>query len=182
MLSASEIPAAIDEFQHQIYAGDRQQAEQHFAGDLDCGDTTFVARAGEALAGFITIRWQSDYEPFRRERIPFIHHLEVQPEFKRRGIATALMDAAEALIATRSRRVCICVGLFPAYAPAQRLYVKRGYVPDGRGVCNGHRPIQEGEKMGHHLLLWLIKELDAQQSPPAYTEGHADAPSGSAEA
>ena len=71
------------------------------------------------------------------------------------------MDAAERLTATRAARVCICVGLFTAYGPAQRLYVKRGYIPDGRGVCDGHRPLREGETVtiDHNLLFWLIKDL-----------------------
>ena len=122
-----------------------------------------LATAGDRLAGYVTIRWQSAYEPFKLEGIPFIHHLEVFPDFQRRGIGSALMDEAERLIATRSRKACICVGLFGAYGPAQRLYVKRGYIPDGRGVCDGHRPLSPGERVeiGHHLLLWLTKNLDA---------------------
>ena len=75
---------------------------------------------------------------------------------------TALMEAAERPLATRSRKACICVGLFEAYGPAQRLYARRGYVPDGRGVCEGHRPLRPGERVeiGHHLLLWLLKDLE----------------------
>jgi len=161
-LLPGNIPAAIDEFAERVYNGDRSEAERHFGGHLDGKADTFVARVGGRLAGYITIRWESEYEPFRREGIPFIHHLEVFPKFQRRGIGSALMDAAEALIATRARKACICVGLFGAYGPAQRLYVKRGYVPDGRGVCEGHRPLEPGERVeiGHHLLLWLTKELN----------------------
>ena len=41
------------------------------------------------------------------------------------------MDEAEALIATRASKAGITVGLFDAYGPAQRLYARKGYVPDG---------------------------------------------------
>ena len=53
------------------------------------------------------------------------------------------------------------MGLFDAYGPAQRLYARRGYVPDGRGVCQGHRPLVHGEcvTLDHDLILWLTKEL-----------------------
>ena len=57
----------------------------------------------------------------------------------------------------------ICVGIFGAYGPAQRLYVKRGYIPDGRGVCKGHVPIRRGEThvVDHDLIIWLTKSLRA---------------------
>jgi GNAT superfamily N-acetyltransferase len=162
-LLPGDIPAAIDEFTELVYKGERSEAERHFGGHLDGKADSFVARLGDRLAGYITVRWESEYEPFRREGIPFIHHLEVFPEFQRRGIGSGLMDAAEGMIATRSRKACICVGLWSAYGAAQRLYVKRGYVPDGRGVCDGHRPLEPGERVeiGHHLLLWFTKELKA---------------------
>ena len=44
------------------------------------------------------------------------------------------MDAAEALASEASDVVCIGVGMYPGYGAAQRLYVKRGYVPDGSGL------------------------------------------------
>ena len=54
--------------------------------------------------------------------------------FRRRGVATLLMDAAEQL--ARGRGVAtlgITVGLPGEYGPAQRLYGRRGYIPDGPG-------------------------------------------------
>jgi len=44
------------------------------------------------------------------------------------------MDVGEQLIATRAVKAGITVGLFDDYGPAQRLYAKRGYLPDGRGA------------------------------------------------
>jgi len=71
------------------------------------------------------------------------------------------MDAAEQLIATRATQAGITVGLFAEYGPAQRLYAKRGYVPDGRGACQGLRPLTPGETVtvDHDLILWLTKAL-----------------------
>ena len=51
-----------------------------------------------------------------------------------RGIGTALMDVAEALAAERCDMVSLGVGLHYGYGSAQRMYVKRGYIPDGTGV------------------------------------------------
>ena len=46
-----------------------------------------------------------------------------------------------------------------SYRAAQRLYVLRGYVPDGNGVyCRGRFP-QEGEqvRLDDDLVLYLVK-------------------------
>lgn len=71
------------------------------------------------------------------------------------------MDAVEELIQTRADRVGICVRLFDAYGPAQRLYAKRGYIPDGRGACFRHQALRKGDviTVGHDHLIWLVKEL-----------------------
>ena len=124
-LSPADIPAAIDEFAELVYEGDYGEAERHFEGHLDGTSDSIVARVEGHLAGYITVRWESMHEPFRREGIPFINHLEVFPEFQRRGIGSALMDAAERLIATRSRRARICVGVFSAYGAAQKRWLHR---------------------------------------------------------
>jgi hypothetical protein len=44
------------------------------------------------------------------------------------------MDEAEQTVARRSRVVGIGVGMYPDYGTAQRMYVRRGYIPDGRGL------------------------------------------------
>ena len=51
-----------------------------------------------------------------------------------RGVGSALMDAVEALAAVTSDTVCLGVGLHSGYGAAQRMYVLRGYVPDGSVV------------------------------------------------
>ncbi|WP_417419328.1 hypothetical protein [Hominenteromicrobium sp.] len=43
-------------------------------------------------------------------------------------------SSVEALAAETSDTVCLGVGLHSGYGAAQRMYVLRGYVPDGSGV------------------------------------------------
>ena len=57
--------------------------------------------------------------------------MNVLPAFRGKGIATRLLRRAEGEIACRSDIIGIGVGLHPGYNDAQRLYGKRGYVPDG---------------------------------------------------
>ena len=158
-------PGQVDEvtelFTHHVYEGNRDQAITHLAGHREGEADTLIAYAGGSLAGFLTIRWHSNYPGFRDQNIPLIQQIEVFPQFQRRGIASQLMEHAERLIATRARQAGICVGLFDAYGPAQRLYARRGYVPDGQGACQDHRPLKYGETVTitHDLLIWMTKEL-----------------------
>jgi len=72
------------------------------------------------------------------------------------------MDAAEQLARTRGiATLGITVGLSAEYGPAQRMYGRRGYVPDGRGACQGQRPLSQGARvtMDHDLIIWLTKDL-----------------------
>lgn len=55
----------------------------------------------------------------------------------------------------------LCVGIFDDYGRAQRLYAKRGFIPDGRGVCKGHTPLRCGQdvRVDDDLLLWLTRNV-----------------------
>ncbi|MDQ2841742.1 MAG: GNAT family N-acetyltransferase [Acidobacteriota bacterium] len=80
-------------------------------------------------------------------KIPEIQDLNVLPGFRRKGIATQLLDRAECEIASRSEVVGIGVGLHPGYNDAQRLYGKRGYIPDGQGITYRDRYLRQGEQV-----------------------------------
>ena len=113
------------------------------------------------FAGYLTICWTSMNEPFRERSIPEIVDFNVLEKFRRMGIGTELMDKAESEIVRVSSVAGIGVGLTPDYGAAQRLYVLRGYVPNGLGVYYRHHPIQYGEdlKVDDDLVLYLTKEL-----------------------
>jgi hypothetical protein len=71
------------------------------------------------------------------------------------------MDAAESEAALIAGRVCLAVGLHSGYGPAQRMYIKRGYVPDGSGVWYKGRQLEQYAPCVNDddLLLYLSKEL-----------------------
>ena len=123
-----------------------------------------LAFADGEFAGYVTIRWQSDYPPFQAEGIPEIQDFNVLPEFRRQGIGSRLMDGAEREIAEYSEVVGIGVGLYADYGSAQRLYVSRGYVPDGRGVSYRYRVVPPGESVpvDDDLVLWFTKRLNGR--------------------
>jgi GNAT superfamily N-acetyltransferase len=120
-----------------------------------------VATLSEAFAGYVTLSWQSTYPFFRDQQLPEIQDLNVLPQFRRGGVGSALLDAAEARAAASVRQVGIRVGLDRGYAAAQRLYVRRGYVPDGLGLACGDRAVAFGESVvvDHDLLLSFTKAV-----------------------
>jgi GNAT superfamily N-acetyltransferase len=121
----------------------------------------FVAFSGGTFAGYVTVNWQPDYPPLSLAGTPEIQDLNVLPAWRRRGIASRLLDEAEGLAARQSDRVGIGVGLHPGYNVAQRLYVLRGYVPDGHGVTAGNMFVREGQTivLDDDVVLHLIKRL-----------------------
>jgi len=120
-----------------------------------------VAELGDAFAGYGCVVWESSHAAFREKSIPEVSDLNVLPAFRRKGIATAIMNRAEALIAERSETAGIGFGIYEDYGGAQRMYVLRGYVPDGRGCTSHHKPVQGGDRVraDDALVLWLTKRL-----------------------
>jgi GNAT superfamily N-acetyltransferase len=102
------------------------------------------AAAGECIAlsaefdgepaGYINVYFGPHAGPFTERDICCIVDFGVLDTYRRRGVGSALMDAAEAIAAGRGDEVCLGVGLHSGYGSAQRMYVKRGYIPDGSGV------------------------------------------------
>lgn len=173
---AAADPAAFEAAFSEVGWSKPANLFQRYLREQSSGErSVLVARLDGRFAGYVTIGWTSDYPPFREARIPEVQDFNVLPPLQRRGVGAALMDAAEALAAARSPIVGIGVGLHPGYGAAQRLYVRRGYVPDGRGVAwrePGDRPYRTVEayspvRADDDLILFFTKQLGRQASPDA---------------
>lgn len=117
-----------------------------------------VAFVANEFAGYVTVNWHPTYLPLAEVGIPEIQDLNVLPRFRRRGIATRLLDHAEEIAHARCEAVGIGVGLHPGYGAAQRLYVLRGYVPDGKGVTYRDEFASEGQRVVlDDLVLHFVK-------------------------
>lgn len=121
---------------------------------------TLVALYEGSFAGWLHLLSESGYSYFAEKGIPEINNFDVVPTRRRLGIGNALMDAIEQIAFEKHSLVGIGVGLFHTYGNAQRLYAKRGYIPDGRGIMDGNEQVQLGSyvHVGHDLALWMIKE------------------------
>ena len=119
-----------------------------------------VAEVGGALAGYITILPCAKQGPFA-EIYPELSDFNVFEPFQNQGIGNLLLEEAEKRVKLISDKVTLGVGLHSGYGPAQRLYIKRGYIPDGSGVWyQNHRPAMNAtcEDIGD-LVLYLSKYL-----------------------
>lgn len=136
---------------YERYLAEKEMGHRH----------VWVAHSGDRLAGYVTLNWRPTYPPFQAERTPEIQDLNVLPAFRRRGIGSALLDTAETKAGERTTIVGVAVGLGSEYGPAQRLYVDRGYVPDGRGVAYNYRTARYGEQVvvDDGLVLCFTKTL-----------------------
>ena len=138
------------------------QYERYFQEQkAGCRDV-LVALIDDVFAGYLTIVWEPKYKPFHDNHIPEVQDFNVLPAFRRRRIGTALMDTAEELVAIRSKTVGIGVGMYPDYGNAQRLYVLRGYIPDGRGLTYKYQVLKPLEHTinDDDLVLYFTKSLN----------------------
>lgn len=122
---------------------------------------TFIAYIGGDFAGLVNVVFESLYPYFRANDIPEINDLMVIPRFRRQGVAKKLMDEAEAYAAQRYTHIGLGVGLYKDFGPAQRLYMKYGYVPDGNGLMYNNEPVIPGSsvRVDNDLLIYLYKQL-----------------------
>ncbi len=100
--------------------------------------------------------------PFKGKDLPEIHDFSVLEKYQRKGIGGRLMDAAEQIAARYADTVCLGVGLCGSYGSAQRMYVRRGYVPDGSGVWYRGKQCVQYETactVDDDLILYLSKKL-----------------------
>ena len=119
-----------------------------------------VAEVKGALVGYITILPCAKQGPFA-EIYPELSDFNVFEPFQNQGIGNLLLEEAEKRVRLISDKVTLGVGLHSGYGPAQRLYIKRGYIPDGSGVWyQNHQPAMNAvcEDIGE-LVLYLSKNL-----------------------
>lgn len=124
--------------------------------------SVIVARIANVFSGYVTIKWQSEYAGFNLNHIPEIADLNVLPHFRKQGIGTKLLLACEALAKERKcSKIGLGVGLTADYGSAQRLYVRLGYIPDGKGIHYKNKVLNYSDTalVDDDLVLYFNKSL-----------------------
>lgn len=137
------------ESQFLVYLEERGKSERQ----------VFVAELRGLPVGYVCLLPEAPGGPFKGKGIPCISDFNVLMAYQRLGIGTLLMDAVEQAAFLVSDRVCIGVGMHSGYGSAQRMYVKRGYVPDGSGLWYRDDHLAEGAACANddELVLYFSK-------------------------
>ena len=119
-----------------------------------------VAEVEGAVAGYITILPSAKHGPFA-EVYPELSDFNVFEPFRNQGIGNQLLEEAEQRVKFVSSKLTLGVGLHLGYGPAQRLYIRRGYIPDGTGVWYRNKSLEIGASCqnDNDLVLYLSKDL-----------------------
>ncbi|MBR3764803.1 MAG: GNAT family N-acetyltransferase [Clostridia bacterium] len=116
-------------------------------------------------AGAVYVYWNAKEGPFKDKNWPYIVDFSVLQKYQRRGVGSRMMDAAELIAAQHADIVCLGVGLCREYGSAQRMYARRGYIPDGSGVWYQDKPCVQYETVctvDDDLVLYMTKKLHGQ--------------------
>lgn len=160
-LSLESIPVLVQAFDQLGWNKPASLFEGYHADMVAGRRLVFVAWLDGEFAGYVTLLWESWYPFFREQGIPEIVDLNVLPHLRNQGIGSLLLDIAEQHACKKSLKVGLGVGLLKDYGAAQRLYMKRGYLPDGKGISYACEPVGYGQQVcaDDDLLLWLVKHL-----------------------
>ena len=156
----SEDAAAFEAaFAAQGWHKPRSQFERYLREQQLGRRSVVVAELDGAPVGYITVLSCRESGPFAGRGFPELSDFNVLKAFQRRGIGTRLMDEAEQIAFAQSNVITIGVGLHSGYGAAQKMYVRRGYVPDGSGVWYRDEPLAENApcRNDDDLVLYFSK-------------------------
>ena len=148
-------------FINQGWPGREEILARYFL-EQECGEReVLVAEVEGAVAGYITILPDAKQGPFAG-MAPELSDFNVFEPFQNQGIGNLLLEEAEKRVRLISDKVTLGVGLHSEYGSAQRLYIKRGYIPDGTGVWYRNQPLEMNTTIQNNddLVLYLSKELE----------------------
>ena len=139
----------------------REEVLTRYFEEQESGEReVLVAEVEGAVAGYITILPSAKHGPFA-EIYPELSDFNVFEPFRNQGIGNQLLEEAEKRVKFVSSKVTLGVGLHLGYGPVQRLYIRRGYIPDGTGVWYRNQPLEMNATCQNNddLVLYLVKEL-----------------------
>lgn len=147
---------------YNLYEQIGKKDEGYFETCLEKECLILIASKEDQDIGFVILNFDPKYSLYKTLEIPEIQDLNVLPDERQQGAATALVNACESIAEDQgAEQVGISVGLTKDYGPAQRLYVKLGYVPDGNGITYDREGVVFGQSYAadDDLCLMMIKEL-----------------------
>lgn len=160
-LVRDDIKIFVEEENAQGWQTTADKFEMRLSHQADGKSISLAAEYNGEPAGYINVYTNSEWGAFANTGYPEIVDFAVLEKFRRKGIGTKLMETAEQISSEYADTVYLGVGLHSGYGSAQRMYVKRGYIPDGKGVWYGHSVCEPYAdcKNDDDLVLYLSKKL-----------------------
>jgi len=160
-MKESDIKDLSRGFINQGWPGREEILARYFLEQKSGEREVLVAEIDGAVAGYITILPDAKQGPFAG-MAPELSDFNVFESFQNQGIGNLLMEEAENRVKLFSDKVTLGVGLHSGYGPAQRLYIKRGYIPDGSGVWYRNQPLEMNDTIQNNddLVLYLSKKFE----------------------
>ena len=121
-----------------------------------------MAFKNKTAVAFGILNFEPKYNLYKKLDIPEIQDLNVVSVERQQGIATTLIEAFENMVRDQGlESIGISVGLTKDYGPAQRLYCKLGYMPDGNGIAYDREGVTFGTPYpaDDNLCLMMVKTL-----------------------
>ena len=150
-----------DEEIAQGWNADIKKYEMRLADQKSGKAVSLTAEYLGKAAGYINVYFNAQNGAFGGKGYPEIVDFGVLEKYRKTGIGSRLMDIAEEIAGQYADTVYLGVGLHSGYGSAQRMYVKRGYIPDGSGVW--YRDVICGQyaecRNDDDLVLYLSKHL-----------------------
>ena len=160
-LQQSDAQIITDEEIAQGWQATVDKYEMRLKDQSEGKSISLVAEYGGKIAGYINVYLDSEWGAFANQGYPEIVDFGVLEKYRRNGIGTKLMDIAEQIASEYSDTVYLGVGMHSGYGSAQRMYVKRGYIPDGTGVWYGEKVCEPYADCCNDddLVLYFSKKL-----------------------
>lgn len=136
--------------------------EQWFKEQQEGIRTVCVLERQNQFLGYGSLLRVSEYPYFREKNIPDVSAIWIDEPFRRHGLGKKLIEHLESIARHEAyKTIGIGVGLYKDYGPAQKLYFKMGYQPDGNGITYKGNWVVPGAQhpVDDDLLIWLSKPL-----------------------
>lgn len=154
----NKFPIAFDE---QNWNKPLEQFEAYLKKQSNNEVYVLVATIDGNVAGYTLLYPKAISKAFASLEIPEIVDFNVLEKYQKQGIGNKLLDVAEDIASKLNNKVGLGVGLHSGYGAAQKIYVKRGYIPNGDGVWYKDKILKPHEEYcnDNELVLYLSKNL-----------------------
>lgn len=160
-MKAADVERIHEAFAQQGWSKEKTYLKTCYAEQEAGARWAFVAEREGQVLGYTMLLPKGRGGPYRTFGYPEVSDFNVFIRYQRKGIGSRILDAAETYAKNLSDRITLGVGLHSGYGAAQRMYIKRGYIPDGSGVWYQGHPLDSYAPCVNDddLVLYLSKPI-----------------------